>query len=100
MAVTADKKVETLRQVYIGIGDAIQALRDNDRLKENADRLEKTVKSQEQKIKELMIIIKGLESLSGKRVQICPECHGAGAYLIKEEVEECDKCDTNGWVEK
>lgn len=95
-----DKKVEALRQVYVGIGDAIQALKENDNLKATAVRLEKANKNQEQKIKDLMVIIKGMEALSEKRVQICPECFGVGAYLVGGEPEECDNCDSNGWIEK
>lgn len=95
-----DKKVEALRQVYVGIGDAIQALKENDGLKEKAVRLEKLAKTREQKIKDLTVIIKGLEALSEKRVQICPECFGVGAYMVRDEPYECDNCDSNGWIEK
>ena len=96
----ADKKIEALRQVYVGIGDAIQALKENDSLKEKAIRIEKSVTTMKQKIKDLELIVKGLEILSGKRVKICPECLGAGAYQIKGSVEECDNCDGAGWIER
>lgn len=96
----ADKKIEALRQVYVGIGDAIQALKENESLKEKASVLEKSVTTMRQKINDLATVIKGLETISGKRVEVCPECLGAGAYQIKGEVEECDNCDGAGWIER
>jgi len=97
---TSAERIHLIRQVYLSIGEAIMALKESDRLKETVQRLEKQVKERDQKIVELLTIIKGLETISERQVQICPECLGAGAYVINNEVEECDKCDTNGWIEK
>jgi len=52
----------------------------------------------EAKVKELETLVKGYAIVSGQKVEICPECQGAGAYVINEEVEECDRCDTSGWI--
>jgi rubrerythrin len=99
MAVKTDPRIELLRQMYAAIAEAIEALRDHEKLKDTADRLRKTVKSQEEKIDELRLQLSTLERLTEKRVKICPVCNGAGAYMHDGHPEECLKCDGVGAIE-
>lgn len=99
MAVKTDPRIELLRQMYAAIAEAIEALRDHEKLKDTAERLRKTVKSQEEKIDDLRLQLKALERLTEKRVKICPICHGAGAYMQGDQPEECRKCDGMGAIE-
>lgn len=94
-----EDRIETLRQVYLGIGEAIQVMRDHEKNQQKLERLEKTVKSQIEKITDLQTQLKALERLTGQKVKICPECNGAGAYKIGDDLEECDKCDGVGALE-
>lgn len=93
-------KIDLLRQMYGVIGEAVQALQQNENMKKRIDALEKIRKEQEEKIRTLEIIRRGLETISEKKVQICSECLGAGAYIINGETEECNQCDGQGWIEK
>lgn len=99
MATTVKKQIETLRAVYAAIGEAIQVIKDQEKNSKLLDRAEKILQQQEQRIGDLEVIVKGYSALTGRKVSVCPECLGAGAYTIGTEVEECDKCDTNGWIE-
>lgn len=94
-----DERIELLRQMYAAIAEAITALRDHEKLKDQAQRLLKTVKSQEEKITELRLLLNTLERLTEQRVKICPACNGAGAYMRGAEPEECLKCDGVGAIE-
>lgn len=90
--------LEALKQAYLTLGEAYQAIKSQDKYMEEVVNLRATVKSQEQKISDLLVRIKGYESHTEKRLLVCPECLGSGAYIINGEVEECDRCDTNGWI--
>lgn len=62
--------------------------------------LEHLIAEQKQKIFELELLVKGYESSQALRIEVCTKCAGAGAFMIKEEVEECDECDGAGWKEQ
>jgi len=96
---TIDKKMQILRQMYVGIAEAIEALQRVDKYESQIKTLKDTVKSQEHKIGDLLTINGAYEKITQVRIKVCPECLGAGAYVINGDLEECDKCDTNGWIE-
>lgn len=95
-----NEKVELLRQMYVVIGEAVQALQSHEKNLKRIGTLERDLKSQKEKVQELAIICSGLEKLTKKQVIVCPECFGAGGYLVNGAPEECDKCDGAGWIEK
>ena len=87
--------------MYAAIAEAIEALRDHEKLKDTAERLRKTVKSQEEKISDLLVIIRAHELNSGDTMQICPKCQGAGAIIRgPDDAEECLRCDGVGAIVK
>lgn len=92
--------LEALKNVYLSFGEAYEALKNHEKLQQEVAKLKATVKSQEQKIGDLLTQLKGYETLTANRVVVCPECLGSGAYILNGEVEECDKCDSKGWIEK
>lgn len=91
------QQLQLLKEHYMAIGEAYAALRDSAKTTEQIRRLHMEVKSQEEKIKELLVIVRAHELNSGDTMQICPNCHGAGALLIGEgETDECLLCDGVG----
>lgn len=88
-----------LQELHLALGFALQAAENYQRLLDKIQRLEEQEETSNEVIFRQGVIIKGYDIISDKRIQICPECNGAGAYKIGEEVEECDKCDALGWIE-
>lgn len=93
-----NKVLYAAKDESVGIPILPYAERMNIELKEALKVEEAKSKSLELQIKQFETIIKGYSTICEKKVKICPECLGAGAYIINGEVEECDRCDSAGWI--
>lgn len=91
--------LKALKQTYLALGEAYQALSSQERYMQEVLRLRTTVKDQEKKISELHQLITAYQRASGVKMITCPECFGAGAYLVGGEPNECDQCDGSGVIE-
>jgi uncharacterized phage protein len=93
--------LQVLKDLYMSIGEAYDALRDHKKNRDQVNRLHMEIKSQEDKIKDLLVLIRAHEMNSGDTLQICPQCNGAGALLRgPDDPEECLRCDGVGAVVK
>ena len=88
-----------LQELHLALGFAIQAAENYHKMLDKISRLEAQEETSNEIIFRQGILIKGYDTISDKRILVCPECNGNGAYKIGEEVEECDKCDALGWIE-
>ena len=88
-----------LQELHLALGFALQAAENYQKLLDKISRLEALEEDSNDIIFRQGTLIKGYETISDKRIQVCPECNGNGAYTIRGEIEECDKCDALGWIE-
>ena len=88
-----------LQELHLALGFALQAAENYQKMLDKISRLEAEVKISNDILFRQDVVIKGYDAISDKRILVCPECNGNGAYKIGEEVEECDKCDALGWIE-
>jgi uncharacterized phage protein len=93
--------LQVLKDLYMAIGEAYAALRDLSKTSEQVKRLHMEIESQEDKIKDFLVLIRAHEMNSGDTMQICPQCQGAGAILRgPDDAEECLRCDGVGAIVK
>ena len=86
-----------LKAMFLGLGFVLHIADKHKKETKQLKELEDLVAEQKQKIFELGVLLKGYEAHHPLRVEVCTKCFGAGAFMIKEEVEECDECDGDGW---
>lgn len=102
MAKEKDKKIPDLtpiKAVILGTGFLLDFYNRSQRAKEQITELEVQVENLKQQLFMMKVLLKGYESSQPLRIEVCTKCAGAGAFMIKEEVEECDECDGDGWKE-
>ena len=93
--------LQVLKDLYRAIGEAYAALRDGEKNRDQVKRLHMEIKSQEEKIKDFLVLIRAHEMNSGDTLLICPQCQGAGAILRgPDDAEECLRCDGVGAIIK
>lgn len=86
--------------MFLGLGFVLHIADKHKKETKQLKELEALVAQQKQKIFDLGVLLKGYEAHHTLRVEVCTKCFGAGAFMIKEEVEECDECDGAGWKEQ
>ena len=102
MAKEKEKKVPDLlplKAMFLGLGFVLHIADKHKKETKQLKELEALVAQQKQKIFDLELLVKGYETPQPLRIEVCTKCAGAGAFMIKEEVEECDECDGDGWKE-
>lgn len=95
-----DPDLLPLKAMFLGLGFVLHIADKHKKETKQLKELEDLVAEQKQKIFELELLVKGYESSQALRIEVCTKCAGAGAFMIKEEVEECDECDGAGWKEQ
>lgn len=99
--VVKPETLEALKQVYLSLGEAYQALKSQERYMEEVVKLRAITKEHEWTVSKLRAIIRAHEMESGKKLDTCHECLGVGAYAPwgGGEPSECDQCDGTGVIE-
>lgn len=89
-----------LRAMILGTAFLLDFYNTSKKAKNQIKELEHLIAEQKQKIFDLELLVKGYETSQPLRIEVCTKCAGAGAFMIKEDVEECDECDGAGWKEQ
>lgn len=92
-----DPDLIPLRAMVLGTAFLLDFYKASKNAKNQIKDLKDMVAEQKQKIFEMGVLLKGYEAHHTLRIEVCAKCFGAGAFMIKEEVEECDECDGDGW---
>jgi DnaJ-class molecular chaperone len=95
-----DPDLLPLKALFLGLGFVLHIADKHKKETKQLKELEDLVAEQKQKIFDLELLVKGYETSQPLRIEVCTKCAGAGAFMIKEEVEECDECDGAGWKEQ